>query len=248
MFILLSNDDGYLAPGINALAAAIRDQASRLAIMAPDRNMSGASHSLTLTRPLCVRSHGADIYSVEGTPSDCVHLAVSGYFDYRPDIVLSGINQGANLGDDVMYSGTVAAAFEGRHLGLPAIAFSNTAANPQHYDASAHAAADLLTRLRRYHLPAGTLLNVNIPDLPYEQIRGYKTTVLGKRRPSQPPVAAHSPRGHTYYWIGASGSAHDPEPNSDFAAIEQGYISITPLMFDLTHHAQLDDICDWLNA
>lgn len=248
MFLLLANDDGYLAPGIQALAEALRPEVERLVVMAPDRNMSGASHSLSLTRPLSVRSYGEDVYSVEGTPSDCVHLALTGYFDEMPDMVISGINQGANMGDDVMYSGTVAAAFAGRHLGLPAIAISNESHNPKHYDASAQVAVDLLKRIRQFPLPAGTLLNVNVPDLPYSDIRGLKTTVLGARHPSQPLVRTQNPRGQTFYWLGVAGQARASDENTDFYAVGEGFVSITPLQFDLTNHRQLQDVEHWLEG
>ena len=174
MLILLSNDDGYLAPGLQALASALRSYADRVLIMAPDRNMSGASHSLTLSRPLSVQTHGNDVFSVDGTPSDCVHLALNGYFEHKVDMVVSGINRGANLGDDVMYSGTVAAAYEGRNLGFPAVAVSNVSHCPQHFADSALLVVDLLKRLQKHTLPQGTFLNVNIP-----RVRGLKRLFWG---------------------------------------------------------------------
>lgn len=246
MFLLLSNDDGYLALGILALAEALRPLVSRLVVMAPDRNMSGASHSLSLTRPLFIHDHGHDVYSVEGTPSDCVHLALTGYFDAMPDMVISGINQGANMGDDVMYSGTVAAAFAGRHLGLPAIAISNVSHQPQYYQTSAQVAVALLEKIRKHPLPAGTLLNVNVPDVPYEDIRGFKTTVLGSRYPSQPLVKVQNPRGQDFYWIGRFGEPKEVSEHTDFYAVGEGFVSVTPLQFDLSHHHQLDTLRSWL--
>ena len=239
MLILLSNDDGYLAPGLQALASALRSYADRVLIVAPDRNMSGASHSLTLSRPLSVQTHGNDVFSVDGTPSDCVHLALNGYFEHKADMVVSGINRGANLGDDVMYSGTVAAAYEGRNLGFPAVAVSNVSHRSQHFADSALLVVDLLKRLQKHILPQGTFLNVNIPDLPYAEIKGFKTTVLGRRLPAQPIQRVNSPRGDEYLWIGAFGMADDAQADTDFAAVAQGYVSVTPLQFDLTHRAQL---------
>lgn len=246
MFLLLSNDDGYLSQGLRLMAKRLKKEVPRLAVMAPDRDCSGASHSLTLTRPLNVHHHGDGIYSVDGTPSDCVNIALTGYFDQSPDMVISGINRGANLGDDVMYSGTVAAAFEGRHLGLPAIAVSNVAHTPKHLDSSVRIVCDLFHYLQRHPLSANTLLNVNIPDCPYEKIRGMKTTVLGRRSRSGPLIEAKNPRGEVLYWIGPAGSAEDSGQETDFHAVNDGYVSITPLQFDLSHYAQVNDIKEWI--
>lgn len=246
MLLLLSNDDGYLAPGLQALAAALRAHAERVMIMAPDRNMSGASHSLTLSRPLSVQAHGNDVFSVDGTPADCVHLALNGYFEHKADMVISGINRGANLGDDVIYSGTVAAAYEGRNLGFPAMAVSNVARRPQHFADSALIVVDLLKRLQKHALPQGAFLNVNIPDLPYAEIKGFKTTVLGRRLSAQPAQGAKSPRGDEYLWVGAFGMADDAQADTDFAAVAEGFVSVTPLQFDLSHRAQLAAVECWL--
>lgn len=246
MFLLLSNDDGYLSPGLRIMAETLRQDVSRLAVMAPDRDCSGASHSLSLTRPLSVHDHGKGIFSVDGTPSDCVYLGLSGYFDQSPEMVISGINRGANLGDDVLYSGTVAAAFEGRHLGLPSIAVSNASHNPQYYEDSAKIVRDLFLHLRECPLPAKTLLNVNIPDLPYAQIKGFRTTVLGRRNASEPLIKAENPRGQALYWVGPAGSVAEGGEETDFHAVEAGYVSITPLQFDLTHHRQMSDVRTWL--
>ncbi|MDO4777645.1 MAG: 5'/3'-nucleotidase SurE [Cardiobacteriaceae bacterium] len=248
MFLLLSNDDGYLSPGLRVMADVLRDQVGRLVVMAPDRDCSGASHSLTLKRPLAVHAHADGFYSVDGTPSDCVHLAVSGFFDERPQMVISGINRGANLGDDVMYSGTVAAAFEGRHLGLPAIAVSNVAHDPAHWESSAHVVLDLFRHVRQYPLAPNTLLNVNIPDLPYNEIRGFRTTTLGRRMEAMPLVETVNPRNKKLYWIGRAGEAAEGDEDTDFRAVEQGYVSVTPLQFNLTDFDQLGDVTQWLEG
>lgn len=248
MFLLLSNDDGYLSPGLQAMADALRDQVARLAVMAPDRDCSGASHSLTLTRPLNVSDHGGGVFSVDGTPSDCVHLAVSGFFDERPHMVMSGINRGANLGDDVLYSGTVAAAFEGRHLGLPAIAVSNVAHNPKHWQASAQVVRDLFAHIRAHPLPSSMFLNVNIPDLPYAGIRGFRSTVLGRRAEPGGLVETLSPRDKKLFWIGRSGDALDGGEGTDFLAVEQGFVSVTPLQFNLTDFDKQGDVAQWLEG
>lgn len=246
MFLLLSNDDGYLSPGLKVMADILRPLVSRLAVVAPDRNCSGASHSLTLTRPLYAHNHGNGVYSVDGTPSDCVNLALTGYFDDVPDMVISGINRGANLGDDVIYSGTVAAAFEGRHLGLPAIAVSNTAGEPQHLDASAQIVRDIFVKLTQHPLPADTLLNINIPDLPYEKIKGIRATVLGKRTQSGKLIKAPNPRGEEVYWIGSAGNIGAQDSTTDFTTVADGYVSVSPLQFDLTAYHQVSGIADWL--
>lgn len=246
MFLLLSNDDGYLSQGLRTMADGLRAKVRRLVVMAPDRDCSGASHSLTLTRPLTVICHENEIYSVDGTPSDCVNIALTGYFDDMPDMVISGINRGANLGDDVMYSGTVAAAFEGRHLGLPAVAVSNESHSPEHYAASVQVVCDLFNYLRKHPLPANTLLNVNIPDLAYEKIKGFRTTVLGRRSAAGPLMETKSPRGQKLYWIGPAGSAQEAGKETDFHALSEGYVSVTPLQFDLTHYQQVTAIEHWL--
>ena len=248
MFLLLSNDDGYLSPGLRAMADALRDQVARLVVMAPDRDCSGASHSLTLKRPLSVSAHEDGVYSVDGTPSDCVHLAVSGFFDERPHMVISGINRGANMGDDVLYSGTVAAAFEGRHLGLPSIAVSNVAHQPRHWQASAQVVRDLFAHIRAYPLPSHMFLNVNIPDLPYGDIRGFRSTVLGRRAEPGALVETLSPRDKTLFWIGRSGDALEDEGDTDFQAVADGFVSVTPLQFNLTDFDQLGDVARWLEG
>lgn len=246
MFVLLSNDDGYLSAGLRLLADALAKTVKRVVVMAPDRDCSGASHSLTLARPLNVYAHDAQIYSVDGTPADCVKVALSGYFETLPDMVISGINRGANLGDDVIYSGTVAAAFEGMQLGLPALAVSNVSHAPKHWQSSVEVVKQLLLDIQKKLLPENTLLNVNIPDLPYEQIKGRRLTVLGRREPSNALVTVENPRGQVMYWFDVAGQAKSSSQATDFDALAQGYVSITPLQFDLTHQSKLEEMQTWL--
>ncbi|MBK4734447.1 5'/3'-nucleotidase SurE [Noviherbaspirillum pedocola] len=237
MKILVSNDDGYLAPGIRALAEAMSTIAS-ITVVAPDSNRSGSSNSLTLDRPLRVVQSETNVYSVNGTPSDCVHVALTGILDYRPDLIVSGINQGQNMGDDTLYSGTVAAATEGFLFGIPAIAFSQVHHGWAHLDAAARVAREIV--LRRFdELQKPWLLNVNIPNLPYEDIGPLTPTRLGKRHPSAPVIRAKDPQGNDIFWIGPPGAALDAGPDTDFHATANGNISITPLRIDLTDAAQL---------
>lgn len=245
MRILLSNDDGYLAPGIRVLAAAMRDL-GEVTVVAPDRNRSGASHSLTLSHPIHVRDHGERIWSVEGTPTDCVNIALSGLLDTRPDMVVSGINDGPNMGDDVLYSGTVAAAIEGRSLGEPAIAVSMAAHRPQHFQSAAAIVVDLLSHLREVPLPSDTILNINVPDLPLADIQGLRATRLGSRHPSEGAISMESPRGDTLYWIGAAGAVSDAGPDTDFGATDAGFVSVTPLTIDLTRRDSVQPVSEWL--
>ena len=247
MKILLSNDDGYLATGINVLADALAEVAE-LVVVAPDRNHSGASNSLTLHSPLRVHEVAENRYFVTGTPSDCVHLALSGLFEEDPDIVISGINHGANLGDDVIYSGTVAAAMEGRYLGLPAIAVSLVGQRPQHFDAAARVVVDLLERLQKNRLPEDILLNVNVPDRPYEDLIGFEATRLGFRHRSEPMVKTQDPQGRDIYWIGPAGPGQDAGPGTDFHAIEKGAVAVSPIKVDLTRHEALRAVRDWLTT
>ena len=245
MKILVSNDDGYLAAGINALAEALSAIADVI-VVAPDRNHSGASNSLTLHSPLRVHKVDENRYFVNGTPSDCVHLALSGFLDEDPDIVVSGVNHGANLGDDVIYSGTVAAAMEGRFLGLPAIAVSLVGRHAQHFDTAARVAADLVTRLENDPLPKDWLLNVNVPDLPYEELAGVESTRLGFRHRSEPLVPTRDPHGRRIYWIGPAGEGQDAGPGTDFEAVERGAVAVTPIKVDLTRHEAVAELGDWL--
>jgi 5'-nucleotidase len=245
--ILVSNDDGYMARGINALAEALSEIADVM-VMAPDRNHSGASNSLTLHSPLRVHQAGEDRYFVNGTPSDCVHLALSGYLSDDPDIVVSGVNHGANLGDDVIYSGTVAAAMEGRFLGLPAIAVSLVGRHGKHFDTAARVACDLVKRLQSNPLTDDVILNVNVPDLPFDELAGVEVTRLGFRHRSEPLVEEQDPRGRTIYWIGPAGPGQDAGPGTDFEAVERGAVAVTPLKVDLTRHESLPRLKDWLES
>ena len=247
MRILLSNDDGYRAEGLQRLADGLRSLAD-ITIVAPDRNRSGASNSLTLDVPLRVFPFGEDAWYVTGTPTDCVHLAISGLFDFDHDMVVSGINHGANLGDDVLYSGTVAAAIEGRFLGLPTMAVSLVARDGGHFDTAARVAAELVMRLMRSPLHSSMILNVNVPDVPYEHLRGYRVTRLGHRHRSEAVVRAVDPHGRAVYWVGPAGEGADAGEGTDFAAIAAGCVSVTPLQVDLTRHASLGDVDEWLRG
>jgi 5'-nucleotidase len=248
MKILVSNDDGYLAEGIVRLNEALQGLATTV-VMAPDRNRSGASNSLTLDVPLRVFESAPGVHFVTGgTPTDCVHIAISGYFDYEFDMVCSGINDGANLGDDTLYSGTVAAAIEGRFLGLPTIAFSLCMEpdSGRHFATAARVAASLVGRLQESPLERGFTLNVNVPDVPFDEIKGIKATRLGGRHRSKPIVPVSDPKGRRMYWIGPSGGGQDAGPGTDFDAVASGYVSVTPLQIDLTRHSALPSITQWL--
>ena len=244
MRILISNDDGVTAPGIRALAKALEGIAE-LDVMAPDRNRSGASNSLTLSQPVRVNQLEDGCYSVEGTPTDCVHLAVTGFFDYAFDMVISGINDGSNLGDDILYSGTVAAAMEGRNLGLPALAISMVGDHVEHFETAALITRDLVLKLKSHPLPSQTILNINIPNLPLEQIKGIEVTRLGKRHSAEPMVKALDPRGRAIYWVGPPGLEADAGPGTDFFAVSQGYVSMTPLHLDMTHYKVFEHVAAW---
>ncbi|MEL6868708.1 MAG: 5'/3'-nucleotidase SurE [Pseudomonadota bacterium] len=246
MKILISNDDGYLSEGIAALRAGLHPF-GHVVTVAPDRNQSGASSSLTLHAPLRVTQPEPNVFSVSGTPSDCVHLALSGFLEEDPDLVVSGINHGANLGDDVIYSGTVAAAIEGRYLGLPAIAVSLVGEAVEHFATAAHVSAQLLAGIVRQPLPADTILNVNVPDVPVSELKGIEATRLGFRHRSEPMVAERDPRGRPIYWIGPAGPGDDAGQGTDFHAVEHGYASVTPLQIDLTRHRQLESLQNWLD-
>jgi len=248
MHILVSNDDGYLAEGIVKLNAAL-SQLARTTIMAPDRNRSGASNSLTLDVPLRVFRAAPEVHYVQGgTPTDCVHLAISGYFDSDFDLVCSGINDGANLGDDALYSGTIAAAIEGRFLGLPAVAFSLCMEpdSERNFATAAKVAGTLVGHLLQRPLERGMTLNVNVPDLPYSRIKGIRATRLGGRHRSKPIVPVQDPKGKRMYWIGPSGAGQDAGEGTDFDAVANGYVSVTPLQIDLTRHQALPQLAEWL--
>ncbi len=251
MKILVSNDDGYRAPGINALREALSTLGD-VTVVAPDRNRSGASNSLTLDVPLRVfEATEPNVYFVQGTPTDCVHLAVSGLFDFEHDIVVSGVNDGENLGDDVLYSGTVAAAIEGRFLGLPTIAVSlcTTPGSGRHFESAAEVARRLVAQLVGKPLHQGSLiLNVNVPDVPFEQLQGFRSTRLGNRHRSERIVPAKDPRGRPVYWVGPAGAEQDAGPGTDFEAVLDGFVSVTPLQIDLTRHAALPVVEAWLEG
>ncbi len=247
MRILLSNDDGYEAPGIRALAARLREVAE-VTVVAPDRDRSGASNSLTLDWPIRARKMPDGVIRVDGTPTDCVHLAITGLLPQEPDMVVSGINAGANMGDDVLYSGTVAAAMEGRFLGLPAIAVSLVGSEAAHYDTAAEIVLRLVDNLRRHPLPQDTILNVNVPDLPLDRIQGIQATRLGHRHKSEPVIRETDPRGRPIYWVGPAGAEQDAGPGTDFHAVRNGYVSVTPLQVDLTRHESIAPLGDWLEA
>lgn len=245
--ILISNDDGYLAPGINALAQAL-EKIADINVVAPDRNRSASSHSLTLTRPLRVSTAANGFHYVDGTPSDCVHLAITGLLrDKQPDMVISGINDGPNMGDDVLYSGTVAAATEGRFLGLPAIAVSMGAFNPRHFESAGIAVVKLVQSLLAKPLNHDTILNVNVPDLPWDEIKGFKATRLGNRHKSEDVIIDKDPRGIDIYWVGPPGPEQDAGEGTDFHALRAGYISVTPLQIDLTRYDSLKDLSGLLD-
>jgi 5'-nucleotidase len=243
--ILLSNDDGYLAPGLRALHAVLSEHAE-VTVVAPDRDHSGASNSLTLRRPLFARTSADGFHYVDGTPTDCVHLAITGLMEDEPDMVIAGINSGANLGDDVIYSGTVAAATEGRFLGLPAMAVSMASHEPQFYETAARVVLDLVQRLHHDALPADTILNINVPDVPYEDLRGMQATRLGKRHKSEAVIRDRSPQGDEIFWVGPAGQEQDAGPGTDFHAVRNRYVSITPLEIDLTRYTALEQIASWL--
>jgi 5'-nucleotidase len=244
MRILLSNDDGYFAPGLERLAAALAPRAE-ITVVAPERDRSGASNSLTLDRPLTVRRALNGFLFVNGTPTDCVHLAVTGLLDRLPDLVISGINLGSNMGDDTIYSGTVAAATEGYLLGIPSIALSLAAKPGTHFETAAAVAVELLERHER--TPLGPrLINVNVPDVPHAALKGYCITRLGRRHKAENMVRTTNPRGETVYWVGAAGPAADAGEGTDFHAVEQGYASVTPLQIDLTNRDEMPPVAAWL--
>ncbi|MDQ3039537.1 MAG: 5'/3'-nucleotidase SurE [Pseudomonadota bacterium] len=250
MRVLVSNDDGVDAPGIRALAQGLRDAGHDVVVVAPDRDRSGASNSLTLDAPIRVVKLDERTWKVHGTPTDCVHVAITGMLEREPDIVVSGINNTANLGDDVIYSGTVAAAMEGRFLGLPAVAMSLVTADHkgQHYATAARAAVEIIARLKAEPLPANTILNVNVPDLPWHEIKGFRTTRLGNRHRAEPCTPQQDPRGRHWWWIGAAGPEQDAGPGTDFQAVRDGHIAITPIHVDLTRYQALEQVASWVDG
>jgi 5'-nucleotidase len=245
MRILLSNDDGYFAPGLAALAEGLAEL-GEITVVAPERDRSGASNSLTLDRPLMLSRAPNGFLYVNGTPTDCVHMAVTGILDFEPDVIVSGINSGSNMGDDTLYSGTVAAATEGYLLGIPSIAVSLVGKEFKHYASAARVARELVSRLARSPFGAPVLLNVNVPDVAYEAISAVEVTRLGRRHKAQPVVAGKNPRGETVYWVGPAGAAREAGPGTDFHALERGAVSVTPLQVDLTHAGQIPLVSAWL--
>ncbi len=245
MRILLSNDDGYLAPGLVCLAKHLSTVAD-VVVVAPERDRSGASNSLTLDRPLNLRKAENGFYYVNGTPTDCVHLAVTGMLDTQPDIVISGVNSGANMGDDTIYSGTVAAATEGFLLGIPSIAISLAGQKLVNFDSAARVAVDLVRRFEEKTHTSSWLLNVNVPDIAYAELQGTEVTRLGKRHKAEPAIKATNPHGQTVYWVGAAGKAQDAGEGTDFYAIANKRVSITPLQIDLTQYAQIEAVRNWM--
>ncbi len=246
MHILVSNDDGYRAPGIAVLAEALSVD-YEVSIVAPERNCSGASNSLTLDRGLRACQVDDNAYYVDGTPTDTVHLAITGLLENEPDMVVSGINAGANMGDDVLYSGTVAAAMEGRHLGLPAIAVSMDSYTPEHYETGAKAVLQLLKSLDQASFASSTILNVNVPDIAWSEIKGFKATRLGSRHKAEGMIVQDDPRGDPMYWVGPPGAAQDAGEGTDFHAVSQHYVSVTPLQIDLTRYNSLAELDNWLS-
>ena len=250
MRVLVSNDDGVDAPGIHALAEGLKAAGHAVTVVAPDRDRSGASNSLTLDMPIRAKRVRDGVYSVAGTPTDCVHLALAGMLEEQPDIVVSGINNAANLGDDVIYSGTVAAAMEGRFLGLPAIAMSLVTRDHQglHFDTAARVAVELVARLVADPLPADTILNVNVPDRAWADVAGFEVTRLGHRHRAEPCVAQTDPRGRPVWWIGPAGPEQDAGPGTDFDALKRGFVSITPIHVDLTRYQALETVGGWVGG
>jgi len=246
MHILISNDDGYLATGLSVLANSLSEFAD-ISVVAPDKNRSAASNSLTLEMPLRAQKSENGYIRVDGTPTDCVHLAITGLLEDEPDMVFAGINHGSNLGDDVLYSGTVAAATEGRFLGLPAVAISLASNDPKHFETAGQVAATLFKMIIETPLPKDTLLNVNVPDVPYDEIKGYQATRLGQRHKAEPVIKSSDPRGREIYWVGPPGKEQDAGEGTDFYAIKMGYVSITPLQLDLTRYEKVDEIAQWLS-
>jgi 5'-nucleotidase len=244
MRILVSNDDGVQAPGLSILTRSLTSIAETF-VISPDRNRSGASNSLTLQNPLRVHRLENGFHSVQGTPTDCVHLAITGFFEEKMDMVVAGINAGANTGDDVFYSGTVAAAMEGRFLGLPAIAVS-LAGEHQHYETAAAVTKMLVTYLQKNPLPAQTILNVNVPDVPIERLKGFEVTRLGTRHRAEKMLKEIDLRGQPIYWVGLPGPEQDAGPGTDFHAINNQHVSITPLHLDLTHYKTFEQLSTWV--
>ncbi len=246
MKILLSNDDGYFAPGLNILAEHLAKIAD-ITVVAPERNRSGASNSLTLDRPLSVKKASNGFFYVNGTPTDCVHIALTGLMSEMPDMVISGINDGANMGDDTIYSGTVAAAMEGYLLGIPSFAFSMSQHNATHFETAARVAVEMVQHYQKTGFTSPTLLNINVPDVAYADLKGREVTRLGKRHKAEPVIQLKTPRNETVYWVGAAGKPNDGGEGTDFYAVSQNMVSISPIQVDLTKHTQMAELNNWLN-
>lgn len=245
MRILISNDDGYHSTGIAVLAEHLAELAE-ITVVAPESNCSGASNSLTLNRPLSVKKAHNGFFYVNGTPTDCVHLALTSLMQEMPDLVISGINDGANMGDDTIYSGTVAAAMEGYLLSIPSIAISMSQYNPTYFETAARVAVELVQHYNKNRIEAPMLLNVNVPDMPYDQLKGTVVTRLGKRHKAEAGIELMTPRGEKVYWIGAAGQPNDGGEGTDFHAVSNHQVSITPIRADLTKHEQLLTLKNWL--
>tara|TARA_Y100001960_G_scaffold173656_1_gene182107 strand:+ start:2958 stop:3707 length:750 start_codon:yes stop_codon:yes gene_type:complete len=247
MKILLSNDDGVHAKGISILYEALSKIAD-VTVIAPDRNCSGASNSLTLLNPLRATQLDNGFYSVNGTPTDCVHLGVNQLLDEEPDLVVAGINNGANLGDDTLYSGTVAAATEGRHLGLPAIAVSLCSKKEAYYETAAEVAVKIIKQLSSHPLPKDQIININVPDIPLAELKGIKVTRLGARHKADTMTKQIDPWGRSVFWYGSLGSESDAGEGTDFYAVNHGYAAVTPLKVDMTAHESIDAMSSWLEG
>lgn len=245
MHILVSNDDGYFTSGIRALADALTSIAE-VSVVAPESNRSANSSAMTLYNPLRKFTDERGFIYMNGTPADCVHAGITGVLDTKPDMVVTGINNGANLGGDVIYSGTVGAAMEGRHLKYGAIAMSICSQQPKHNETAAAIAVQLVERVVANPLPAKTILNVNVPDVPLDDIKGIKITRCGLRHEADPIVKDIDSRGKDIYWVGAPGAVFDGEEGTDFHAVSENYVSVTPILTDLTHYAVMDDLNRWL--
>ena len=246
MRILISNDDGYFAPGLNILASHLAKIAD-ITVVAPERNRSGASNSLTLDRPLSVKKASNGYFYVNGTPTDCVHIALTGLMDTIPDMVISGINDGANMGDDTIYSGTVAAAMEGYLLGIPSIAVSMSQHNATHFETAARVTVEMVQHYLANNFNSPTLLNINVPDVAYDELKGRAVTRLGKRHKAEPVIQLKTPRNETVYWVGAAGKPNDGGEGTDFYAVSHNIVSISPIQVDLTKHSQMAEIRQWLS-
>lgn len=246
MRILVTNDDGIYAPGIKILAKAL-EAVGAVTVVAPDRNHSGASNALTLNQPVRVNKVADNQYSIQGTPTDCVHLAICGLIDEPFDLVVSGINDGSNLGDDIFYSGTVAAAIEGRLMGLPAIAISMGSSNPRHFETAGDVAVRLVKKMGQHMISQDTILNVNVPDLPFDDIAGFDVVRMGSRHRAEPIIREVDPRGHAMYWVGLPGAEDDAGPGTDFYAINENKVSVTPIQLDLTSYKSFEAVADWVD-